>query len=516
MMLSGVSSASVQAVGRNDNLFVCETDHPQIPGYLAVDRTDRERSMKTLIRLVVVAGVLANSAQAQTTVQISPDQTHQTIEGWGTCLIAWQNRWRERYRSAEFQRLYVEEMGCNILRINLWGPVHNKQVASPEDITWRDFDFDVDGGRPQIFIDFARGIQKLNPDVKLIGTVWSPPVWMKVNQRLTDADGSGAIQGTSYERNGRTFTNRVDPKYFEHFAQWLVEMVKYHHQQGTPLYAVSPGNEVMFTQGFESCVWNAEDYATIVRLVGERLEAAGLPEVKIFGPETMTSHNWSTANPLYIEKLMSDPAAAEQLDVFATHGYTDGVNADVSEESAHEFARLIEKYDRPYWITEGGTGSHDWPAALNQIGAMLHGSLVGGNASAFVPWQISEREPSTHGLMVGTQFSKKSNVARQYFRLVRPGDVRVTATCPDQRLRTAAFVSPGKNRLTLVLANPSQTAVNADIACDELSFRSIEAIRTSADEDFARIEPPAPGTHSVTLPAESITTLVISTEPAGD
>jgi glucuronoarabinoxylan endo-1,4-beta-xylanase len=471
--------------------------------------------MKPTIPLAVLICMLTTPAQAQTTIEVKPSETHQTIEGWGTCLIAWQEGWRERYRTPEFQRLYVEEMGCNMLRINLWGPVHTTPVANPEDITWKDFDFDVNGGRPQIFVDFAKGMQKLDPDVKLIGTVWSPPVWMKVNQRLTDADGSGAIQGTGYERDGRVFTNRVDPKYFEHFAQWLVEMVKYHQQQGTPLYAVSVGNEVMFTQEFESCVWNAEDYAKVVRLVGERLDAAGLGDVKIFGPETMTSHNWSIANPLYIQKLMNDPSVAEHFDVFATHGYTDGVEADTREDSSDEFARLIETYERPFWITEGGTGSHEWPAALNEIGAMLHGSLVGGNASAFVPWQISEREPSTHGLLVGDRFTKKSNVARQYFRFVRPGDVRVTATCGDRRVRVSAFLAPTKDRLTLVLANPTQERLVASLELAEFPGGSMRAVRTSADEDFAAIELTAAEANKVTLPAESITSLVLTPEAEG-
>jgi glucuronoarabinoxylan endo-1,4-beta-xylanase len=470
----------------------------------------RESLMKSSQLLTVLIGILPNQVQAQVTIDVDTAETHQTIEGWGTCLIAWQDGWRERYRTPEFQRLYVEEMGCNILRINLWGPVHTKPVTDSEDITWRDFDFNVDGGRPQIFVDFAKGIQKLDSDVKLIGTVWSPPVWMKVNQRLTDADGSGAIQGTGYERDGRVFTNRVDPKYFEHFAQWLVEMVKYHQQQRTPLYAVSVGNEVMFTQEFESCVWNAEDYATIVRLVGKRLDAAGLNDVKIFGPETMTTHNWSIANPLYIERLMSEPSVAEHFDVFATHGYTDGVEADTRADSAHEFARLIEKYDRPFWITEGGTGGHEWPAALNEIGAMLHGSLVGGNASAFVPWQISEREPSTHGLMVGERFSKKSNVARQYFRFVRPGDVRVTANCPDRRLRVSAFLAPAKDRLSLVLANSARDSISVRLALGDFSVGSIQATRTSRDEDFAAIDPPRGAADAIELPAESITTLVVT------
>ena len=37
---------------------------------------------------------------------------------------------------------------------------------------------------PATAVDFGRGIRKLNPDVKIIGTAWSPPAWMKVNRSI--------------------------------------------------------------------------------------------------------------------------------------------------------------------------------------------------------------------------------------------------------------------------------------------------------------------------------------------
>jgi len=47
---------------------------------------------------------------------------YQSIEGFGTCLIAWVERFREIYHTEVFQRIYVEGVGCNILRVNIWGP----------------------------------------------------------------------------------------------------------------------------------------------------------------------------------------------------------------------------------------------------------------------------------------------------------------------------------------------------------------------------------------------------------
>jgi O-glycosyl hydrolase len=111
---------------------------------------------------------------------------YQTIEGFGTCLIAWSERFRELYRTEEFQRIYVEGVGCNMLRVNMWGPTFEKPTEDWRQIRCEDFNMEANGGRPRIFVDFGRGILKINPEIKIIGTVWSPPAWMKMNKSITD------------------------------------------------------------------------------------------------------------------------------------------------------------------------------------------------------------------------------------------------------------------------------------------------------------------------------------------
>ena len=462
---------------------------------------------RLLTPLLLLSPVACDAQPVSPTIRIDTTQTYQTIDGWGTCLIAWREEWRQRYRDQRYAQIYAQEMGLNLLRASLWGPVCDRPVEEPDELDFRDFDFSVSGGRAQIYIEFAKLCQQFDPDFRVIATVWSPPVWMKVNGRLTDKDGSGAIDGRGYERNGRSFTNRVDPRYFDHFAAWVVEMAKYYESQGVPLAAISPGNEVMFTQTFESCVWSAKDWATVVGKIGRRLDEAGLDEIEIFGPETMTGHNWSAANPMYIDVVMDDPVASGYLDVFATHGYTDGVAADTDPHHAHEFAQLIQAHHRRYWMTEAGTGSHDWPDALREIGGMLHASLTGGNASAFLPWQFSEDKPTTHGLLVLDELTKKAWVARHFFRWIRPHSIRVDASTEVPGIRLAAFVNSERDQLTVVAMNMSKQSSRLPAICDvTLTFR--EGIRTDGSASGVRLDTISDDVGGWLLPAESIITAV--------
>src|SRR5262245_8990675 len=387
--------------------------------------------------LVALALLSCTSLRAQTTLTVDLDQRHQTIEGFGACLISWDSDMERLYATPTFQDAYIGQLGASMLRINLWGPSLSDPIADWHDISFERFRTDGDAHRVEMFLQAALAFRKVDPELRLIGTVWSPPAWMKENQALV-GDGAGAIDGTTYAVGGRKHDNRVRKPFYPHFVKWMVEMAKLHRARGVPLYAISPGNEVMFTQTFESCLWEADDYAQIVGMLGDQLQQEGLGDVLIFGPETMTGSNWGRgiANDAYVRAIQRNPKARQYLSRWATHGYTDGFTTDTSRDSARQFWGLIAGTHKPFWITEGGTGSHDWPAAINGIGAMIHHALVDGNASAFLPWQATERRPNEHGVLVFDRLTGKSRAAQHYFKFIRPGAVRVetspaTGTVPN-------------------------------------------------------------------------------------
>jgi O-glycosyl hydrolase len=414
-------------------------------------------------------------------VTVDAGRRYQTIEGFGTCLVAWSDRFRKLYRTEDFQSIYVRNLGFNVLRVNMWGPTFERPTPEWSQISYEDFDMEASGGRPQIFIDFAQGIRKLDPAVKIIGTVWSPPAWMKVNKSITDKR-SGAIRAGDYGE----INNRVDPNYFRHFCKWMVEYVKLHDMQGVPFYAVSPGNEVQFTQSFESCVWDAKDYVTIITMLREMLNISGYNGVKIFGPETMTSHLYEGGTGSYVKAIKDSPPALAALDAFATHGYEDGILPEMSATSSGMFWELIADTGKPFWITEGGTGGHVWPAPIRRgIGNALHNALVAGNCSAFVPWQITESRESIHGLMVMSGFTPKTYTAMHYSKFIRPGAVRIDAQPGFGDVQVGAFLHEGNGELTIVAINPTSQEQALNLTFKNLSGpASLRAYRTSGTENL--------------------------------
>ena len=135
----------------------------------------------------------------------------------------------------------------------------------------------------------------------------------------------------------------------------MAEYVKLHDRLGVPFHAVSCGNEVQFTQSFESCVWDGKDYTTTLIMLRETLDNEGYERMKIFGPETMTSHMYEGGTGSYVKAIKDSAGALAALDVFVTHGYEDGVKAEMSATSSGRFWNLIKDTSQHGAGTSGHT-----------------------------------------------------------------------------------------------------------------------------------------------------------------
>lgn len=469
--------------------------------------------MGTLLACAAAACVAAGAVAQAPGREIAVDAAarYQTIDGFGTCLISWDDRMARYYEQPEVAKTYAGDLRFNILRCNLWG---DGTIGPTEDwtrISCKDPAFAARDPRTPVFLKFARAIRQINPNVKVIGTVWSPPAWMKENARITDTKSDAALRGTYRTDKGDELQNRVKKQYYPHFVKWLVEMVKYYAANGVPLYAVSPANEPEFTQSFESCVWTTEDLVTILGMLGNQLEREGVGQVRIFGPESMTGFNWTGGpNARFVQAVQANRDAWKHFDIFASHGYTNGVNGELGQGSSAGFWSLIKDTGKPYWVTEGGTGEHTWPAAVGPKGvaAGLHNAFVAGHASAFVPWQFAENARSEHNLMHLSGPTKKTYVVRQYSRFIPAGSARIGAEPAYGEVLASAYAVQGG--VTVILTNPGEKDQAVTVTLKGLpQVKRLSAIRTSATEDSKVLEPVRvqAGNVQVTLPAQSITTL---------
>lgn len=435
--------------------------------------------------------------QPEITVTIDPTRTYQTIDGWGTNVYG--DNASAMESSLSFRQFVAQDLGFTILRVELAPEVTPNEIATPADIDYRNFVISP-GSRMEGQLRFYDSILTVNPNVKIIGTVWSPPGWMKESGKSAGTKAGYLLDGArTYDLDNRLRDDRYD-----HMARWLVEWARFFESRGTPLYAIGPQNELMFTEPYNSCLYNGEEFALLVRKTGQLFAQLNVTKPLFYGPEDMTGFPGRQA--MYFNALM-EPDTAPFFDVFASHGYVDGVATDTNPDSATGFWNAIKNYNRRFWVTEGGSGGVNWPEPLDGMASMMHNLLVGGNASAFTPWQFND-------IISGTQANLKTRVTQHYWGHLKPGAVRLDAKpayAASNSLMSSAFWHEQDKVLTVVIVNRQQDnqPVVLDLGAD-VGFSQWQVWRTAATRDAHTEQEPlvlTDGRATLTLPAETIVTL---------
>lgn len=475
---------------------------------------------------VVLAAALMAGAAVAGDITIDCAKQHQTITGFGTAVYLYGSVPLELYPNEAFRKMYVQDLGASMVRAALPERVLPAEVADWKDISHKNFIIEGDG-RPQRLLranlEAVAAFCKLNPEIKFTPTVWSPPGWMKTNNK---ASGGGSLRKDRYQH------------YAKYLAEWCLFMKD---RYGVPIYAIGVQNEPYFVEPYDSCVYrDGAEYAAMVKAVGKMFADMKI-DTKIFGPEDMTKFP-DRVLKTYIKPVMADPEAAKYYDIFATHGYSDGIESSGGIRDNNALWKAIQPYGKPLWMTETGAGWTAWegvekthttgkkkgqkyqvPGALDGIGYEMHASLAYGNISAWLLWQAAGAPSAGAHHLIDTRPAgqdkmdpvptKKYYVAKHYYRFIRPGAVRVEAG-PDgpEDVYVTAYTHAKNGTLTVELLNlgKEDRAVTLNIKGGP-KVESLETYRTTGADgmDCKALDATAvkDGSATLTLPARSITTL---------
>jgi O-glycosyl hydrolase len=429
-------------------------------------------------------------------VTIDVGTQYQTIDGFGFfgAMDTW---WQEAagLYSADWGNLVINDLGITIWR--------NEYTAedSKENSFWAKQKPVVEGLKA---VADAAGVP-----LKFVFSVWSPPAAMKCTPDSVKAGTKPCRPNPGGLRDGGT----LDPSRYDAFAKWLLEGVKKYADSGITLYALSPQNEPMFREPYNSCVYNIhanepDSYARMIEAVAPVIHGA-YPGLKIFGTENMLGLE---GRPYYYSRYM-DPAGWAALDILAYHGYQDGVAPTPGSEQATYWSYVRTKWgaphDKPAWMTETSGYTDDWsaPQGARALAYAIYAALRYGQVSAWIWWQGSEkRGPNQYALMGGTRLrGKRYYVSKNFYRYIRPGARAVGVTTTDPTLFIVAFTNPGTGAFTIVAINSDTTDKTLTIHGASIPS-TFEAHRTSASEDC--VSAGNMSKDGIRLKADSVTTLV--------
>ena len=433
-------------------------------------------------KIDVVNKTLSDAAD----VEIFKDTSYQTIRGFGTFYFQ---------DKPNYVNFYTDELGASAVRL---GIISNQ--IEPENDNDDPNILNLDAFNFNAF-DFEYLKELKNKGVEtFILTSWSPPAWMKKNLSVD--------YGFASAPNYKQTDNKLEPYYFEEFAESMVAVVKmFQIKAGINLYAIGIQNEPAFNEPYASAILDPTAFAELVKIVGKRFEQENI-STKLYMPEQVFSQGHYSMSE-YIDVLKGKPEAEKYVDIIATHSYdTDGIKPGQPDYSGWKTlwnATNSTQHPKELWMSETYPESNSWDDALSLAGA-IHGALKYGNVSLWTLWDI---EGSL--LNVGTKLNS-FYTSKNYYKFIRPGSKRIKVNTNNQDILVTSFLDEKNKLLTTVMINKSSKPITARVLARTSPIPAKYDVYTSAK--YLNFE--NTGTigvnETLALPGKSVTTLVGKTD----
>jgi glucosylceramidase len=434
---------------------------PPAPGTVDVWLTTNDRA-SLLAKQTPLPLVPAQPGGGEPTIDVDTTKPLQIIDGFGAALTD-SSGWMLTHNLSEAQRRAVmaklfdpaSGIGISYVRLpmgacdfSLGDYTYDDLPADATDLTMAHFSIDHDRA---YLIPRLQEARALNPALKILGSPWSAPAWMK---------SSGSIN------RGTLLT-----KYFDAYALYFTRFVEGYTQAGVPIDAITIQNEPHNEQGYPTMRMEPNDQATFIAgALGPAFAKAGIT-TKIL----VWDHNWDEPNyPLQVLASAARPFVAGT----AFHCYGGDVSAQSQVQSAYP--------DKDLYFTEC-TGINDQSFAdtlTNQLSDLIIGATRNW-ARTVLLWNLALDDnsgPQNRGCpfcrgVVTVHGDGSFDVNPEYFsighasRFVYPGARRVPSNTLDgSSITDVSFVNPNGVRALVALNTGGKVTIRVRTKTHEYHY----------------------------------------------
>src|SRR5690606_37396595 len=177
----------------------------------------------------------SSGSKIEPSISVDTAKKYQSMDGFGYTLTggsAWlmNEKLMASARTALLKELFLtgdDGIGISYLRISIGASDLDAQVFSYNDLPAGQTDvslakFSIEPDRSHL-IPILKEILTLNPDIRIMGSPWSPPACMKTNE---------AVKGGS-----------LKPEYYAVYANYFVKYIQAMKGEGSPIDAITIQNE---------------------------------------------------------------------------------------------------------------------------------------------------------------------------------------------------------------------------------------------------------------------------------
>lgn len=387
-----------------------------------------------------------------TNIDVDTTQSFQTIDGFGYALTDGSAYVINKLSDADKGSLLQELFGHNdnsiaisYLRISIGASDLNASVYSYDDLPAGQTDVNLDHfSLSQDTVDLVpllKQILAINPNIKILGSPWSPPLWMK--------------------DNGNSIGGSLQTQYYDAYAHYFVKYIQQMQSQGITITSITPQNEPLYGGNNPSMLMTAQQEGDFIKNnLGPAFQTAGIT-TKII----VYDHNCD--RPDYPIDILNDAAARPFVDGSAFHLYAGDVSALSTVHTAYP--------DKNLYFTEQWTGANEsfsgdlkWHVKNVIIGTVRNWARVS------LEWNLASDanyNPHTTGgcneckgaiTVNGTVTRNVSYyILAHVSKFVPPGSVRIGSNVPSN-LSNVAFKTPDGKKV-LVVENDGTSAAAFNI-----------------------------------------------------
>jgi glucosylceramidase len=390
------------------------------------------------------------------TITVDTAKTYQSIAGFGFALTDASayliyNLSKDK-RTRLLHNLFSTDstsIGISYLRISIGASDLSRHVFSYDDMpqgkadtTLQQFDLGPD---KDALIPLLKEILSINPGIKILGSPWSAPVWMKTN--------------------GSSIGGELDPKYYDVYAQYFVKYIRAMKAKGIKIDAITPQNEPLNPDNNPSMKMTASEEADFIKdALGPAFKKAGI-NTKII----IWDHN--ADRPSYPIDILNDADARKYIDGSAFHLYNGSITALSQVHMAYPDKNIY--FTEQYTPKDGSfAGDLKWHIKNLIIGAIRNWS------KNVIEWNLaSEPQYDLHtsggcDVCKGALMIDNNNISKEvsYYiiasasKFVRPGSKRIASNNVGN-LQNVAFQTP-KGKKVLIVLNDGGNKQQFDIKFD--------------------------------------------------
>lgn len=389
----------------------------------------------------------------QHAVVIDEEQTFQEMDGFGasftdSAAYLIHQVLETKQRSELMTRLFDpnEGIGLSVIRQPMGASDYARDFYSYNDMPEGQTDVELNqfsiAHDEKDIIPLLKEALRLNPDVKLMGSPWSPPGWMKT---------SGSMIG-----------GELKPEYYAVYANYFVRYIQGYEANGLPIYAITPQNEALYSPGhYPGMIMLPEAQSDFIKNHLKPQFVKNDIDTKIL----CYDHNWDKPDyPLTVFEQ-----AGDAVDGVAWHWY--GGKPSAQSEVFEAFP------GKEVHFTEGSGG--EWIPPFEQAfsNVMRTGiEILRNHSKSYVLWNMALDEKNgptvpgfgkstCRGIVTVNQQTKELTYTLDYYglahfsKVIRPKAVRIASTS-NESIRSVAFKNTDGS-IAIILFNDSEQEENA-------------------------------------------------------